>query len=236
MSEDQNKALTTEITIKELNEAITRLKANKSPEGDGFTTKWYKAFRKELMPILLTCNWVLKKAETLPTWKEAIISLILKEGKDKTECGSYRPISILNVDYCIYISVMARRMEKFLPNLIHNDQTGFIHMRQTHDNIKPTLHIMDHIRQHKEKDMILRLDAKKAFDSVSWQYLYKVLNKFGFNESAINNIKAIYDNPTARLKINGHVFNPITLERGVRQGCAWSPLLCDVFGATSPTH
>lgn len=230
LTEDQNKALNAKITAKELNEAITRLKANKSPGSDGFTTEWYKAFRKELMPILLaTCNWALEKAVTPPTWKEAIISLIPKEGKDRTECGSYRPISILNVDYRIYTSVMARRMEEFLPTLIHNDQTGFIHMRQTHDNIKRTLHIMDHIRQHKVKAMILSLDAEKAFDSVSWQYLYKVLNKFGFNELAINAIKAIYDNPTAKLKINGHISHPITLERGVRQGCAWSPLLFAIF-------
>ena len=199
MSADQNKALTAEITAKELNEAITRLKANKSPGSDGFTAEWYKVFRKELMPILLTtCNWVLKKAMTPPTCKEAIISLIPKEGKNRMECGSYRPISILNVDYRIYTSIMAKRLEKFLPTLIHNDQTGFIHMRQTHDNIKRTLHIMDHIQQHEVKSMILSLDAEKAFDSVSWQYLYKVLNKSGFNVSAIN-IKAIYDSPTARL-------------------------------------
>lgn len=111
-------------------EAITRLKVNKSPGSDGFTAEGCKAFRRELMPVLLTtCNWALKKALTPPTWKEAIIFLIQKEGKDRTECGSHRPISILNVDYRIHTSIMARRMEKFHPNQIHYDQTGFIHMR-----------------------------------------------------------------------------------------------------------
>ena len=58
---------------------------------------------------------------------------------------------------------------------------------------------MDHIQQHKEKAIIPSLDTEKAFDSVSWQYLYKVLNKFGFNELVINSINAIYDNSTARI-------------------------------------
>lgn len=124
---------------------------------------------------------------------------------------------------------MAKRMEKLLPNLIHNDQTGFIHMRQTQDNIRRTLHIMHNIKQHKVKALILSLDAEKAFDSVSWRYLFRVLFKFGFSEIMINSIKAIYDNPTARIKINGHLSEPLTLERGVRQGCAWSPLLFAMF-------
>lgn len=124
-------------------------------------------------------------------------------------------------------------MEKFLPLLIHNDQTGFIHMRQTQDNIRHTLHIMDHIQRHKEKALILSLDAEKAFDSVNWRYMYRVFNEFGFSGLAVNSIKAIYDNPTARLKMNGHVSNSFRLERGGRQGCALS---CAFPGTASPTY
>lgn len=52
-------------------------------------------------------------------------------------------------------------------------------MDQTQDNMKFTLHILDQIQRLEEKTIILTLDKEKAFDSVSWQYLYRVLNTFG---------------------------------------------------------
>lgn len=42
--EDQNTELIAEITEKELNSAMSRLKANKTPGTDGFPSEWYKTF------------------------------------------------------------------------------------------------------------------------------------------------------------------------------------------------
>src|SRR4029434_8703145 len=87
----------------DLQAAISRLKAGTAPGSDGYTAEWYKEFKNDLIPFILpTLNWVLEKAQTPPSWKEAIISAIPKEGKDKTECASYRPISVLNIDYKMF--------------------------------------------------------------------------------------------------------------------------------------
>lgn len=230
LDENQNETLTADITEEELKSAINRLKLGKSPGSDGYTSEWYKEFKKELIPVLLpTLNWALKKAQTPPSWKEAIISAIPKEGKDKMECGSYRPISVLNIDYKLFTSIMAKRLEEFLPTLIHNDQTGFIHQRHTQDNIRKTLHILDHIQKNKIEAVVISVDAEKAFDSVNWSFLYRVLHRFGFHDIIIKAIQALYDNPSARIKVNGYLSNRFVLERGTRQGCAWSPLLFALY-------
>lgn len=230
LSEDKNKQLKAEITKEELNSAISRLKSNKSPGPDGFSPEWYKTFRTELTPILLNIfNIALKEGKTPPTWTEATISVIPKEGKDRLDCGSYRPISVLNTDYKLYTSILAKRVEKVLPHLIHTDQTGFISQRQTHDNIRRSLHILSHIQKYKLQALLVSLDAEKAFDSVSWMFLYKTLERFGFHKEFIKGIGTLYNNPTARIKINGYLSDTIKLERGTRQGCGLSPLLFAIY-------
>lgn len=107
------------------------------------------------------------------------------------------------MDYRLFTSIMARRLDFFLPQLIHNDQTGFIQSRQTQDNIRKTLHIIDYIQKSHTEAIIISVDAEKAFDSVNWDFLYKRLQRYKLHDTIIQVMKALYSNPTARIKING---------------------------------
>ena len=230
LSKLENDFLTATITEDELNEAISHLKTNKSPGSDGFPNEWYKKFKEELAPVLLkSFNWTLKKAIAPPSWREAVISVIHKQGKNKEYCESYRPISVLNVDYKLFTSIITHRLQKHLPDLIHEDQCGFISERQTQDNIRRTLHIIEHIKKHNIEAAIFSFDAKQAFDRVSWPFLYGVLERLGFNSQFIACIKALYSEPTARIKINGHLTDRFKLFAGTRQGCCASPALFAIF-------
>lgn len=178
--EDQNNKLTADIMVEEVDKAISKLKTNKSPGPDGFSSEWYKTFRTELKPsLLLIFNKALKEGTIPPTWREATISVIPKEGKDRLDCGSFRPICVLNVDYKLYTSILPRRVEAVFPMLIHTDQTGFISQRQTHDSIRLSLSILSHIQEQSLQALLLNLDAEKAFDSVNLEFFNRVLEKFG---------------------------------------------------------
>ena len=96
---------------------------------------------------------------------------------------------------------------------------------QTQDNIRRTLQIISHIQKNKTAAMVISIDAEKAFDSVNCSFLYRVLHRFGLHETIIKTIQALYNKPTARVKVNGGLSNSFTLERGTRQGCTCSPLL-----------
>ncbi len=85
----------------------------------------------------------------------------LKEGKDTEQYNNFRPVSILNVDYKSYTSILRKRFETFIPDIIDEDQTGFVKGHQTQDNIRRTLHIIDHVQKKGTKARLISLDAEK---------------------------------------------------------------------------
>ncbi len=156
--------------------------------------------------------------------KTSLISLLLKKGKDPLDCSSYRPISLIPCDLKIYAKVFASRMEKVIHSLIKEDQTGFIKGRNASDNMR-RLHILDFADSHPTPCAVFSLDAEKAFDRLEWNYMWAVLQCFGFGEHFISMIKTLYHSPAASV-ITGNIISPsFPLQQGTRQGCPLSPLL-----------
>lgn len=99
------------------------------------------------------------------------------------------PISSLNVDYKHFTSITSKIIEDFLPDIIHEDQTDFIKGRQTQDNIRQTLHIIEQANKQHLSAALVSLNAEKAFDRVSWTFLYGVLKRLGLNYEFISRFK-----------------------------------------------
>ena len=72
---------------------------------------------------------------------------------------------------------------------------------------------------------ILNLDIKKAFDTISHDYIWKVLDAYGFGPQFQQWLKLLYKDIDAKVIVHGHLTQSFPIERGVRQGCSLSPLL-----------
>lgn len=126
LSEPMAKELDGLIKEWEVQQVISTLKNNKSPGLDGYINEFYKTFKKTISPLLLKAyHRALQSGTMAPSWREATIVVIHKEGKDSTKCQSYRPISLLNADLCILTAILARRV-LIRPCLLREDITGTI--------------------------------------------------------------------------------------------------------------
>ena len=62
------------------------------------------------------------------------------------------------------------------------------------------------------------IDFEKAFYSLSWKFLYRVLEFFGYNKNFIQWIKLFNTEITAYVVQCGFMSKPIYINRGCRQG------------------
>jgi len=67
------------------------------------------------------------------------MNLIPKKDADPNLIKNWRPLTLLNFDYKIASKATANRIKTVLPELISDDQSGFIKNRCISDNIR-TLH------------------------------------------------------------------------------------------------
>lgn len=72
---------------------------------------------------------------------------------------------------------------------------------------------------------MVSLDQKQAFDYISREYLWEVLNAYGFNNDLINLIKILYAESTVQVNVNGVLTETFSIRRGVKQGCPLSAAL-----------
>lgn len=225
VSEDEAKMLGAPITTAEVLNAVKSLQSGKSPGPDGFTAEYYKCFANLLVPYLTDMYNEARTSGHLPrTLSEASISLLLKKDKDPLLCGSYRPISLLNVDFKILSKVLALRLQTVLTSIVNSDQTGFMTGQQSFYNTRRLLNIIT-LPSDLSPEVVVSLDAEKAFDRVEWCFLYEVLARFGLGEAFVNWVKILYSSPKASVRTNNISSPPFSLRRGTRQGCPLSPLL-----------
>lgn len=123
--------------------------------------------------------------------------------------------------------IFAFRLNSCLSQYIHSDQAGFVPGRQTSDQTRRIIDIISAIHSnwdHKgPRQGMLSLDIQKAFDSLSWDYLFDVLSRYGFGKLFLALLRILYDTPTASLIIRGYSSQSFIICRGTRQGYSSIP-------------
>jgi hypothetical protein len=111
-----------------------------------------------------------------------------------------------------------------IKTIIYPDQVGFIPEMQGWFNIRKYINVIHYKNKLKDKNnMIISLDAEKAFDKIKHPFMIKGLEITGIQGPYLYIIMLIYNKPAANIKLNEEKLEAITLKSGTRKGCPLSP-------------
>lgn len=87
---------------------------------------------------------------------------------------------------------------------------------------------MDWWKQSHTKGIILKLDFKKAYDSVNWDFLLSKPMNMGFGCKWVSWMKECISSAGVSILVNGSPTPQFTPEKGLRQGDPLSPFLFNI--------
>ncbi|XP_050222864.1 uncharacterized protein LOC126672962 [Mercurialis annua] len=151
--------------------------------------------------------------------------VLIPKVKGAINLTDFRPISLINGVFKLLSKVLANRLSIVLPHVISENQFGFIKGRSIHDCHMVASEILHIAARRKEKIFVIKLDFKKAFDSISWDFILKMLNLMGFNETWREWISSFFDSSQLSVLVNGSPTKNFSMGKGVRQGDPLSPML-----------
>ena len=226
LSKSDSESLETSFTLNELYESLQHMQDGKSPGSDGLTKAFYMKFFDLIGPTLTKLTDVIFNQKSLTeSQRLSYITLLCKDEQNSHLMKNWRPISLLNYDYKIISKSITNRLGTVMDILVHEDQTCAVKGRSIFDNVHLLRNIIDYVDQKDLPCIFLSLDQEKAFDRVSYDFLFKCLRTYGFGDNFISWIKILYTNIHASVIVNNFISSPFDIQRGVKQGCALSPLL-----------
>ena len=228
LEEEEILVLEEPITIQELKEALKNLNSDSAPGCDGLTPSFYLRFWESIKkPFFDSLMESIQERQLTVSQRRAVITLLPKSNdrEQLRDISQWRPISLTTTCYKVFSKVLAIRMQSVIHKLINDNQVGYIKGRNINDHIRLIDDIINFANIKELPGLLVSLDYRKAFDTVSKQAIMASLNKFNFGPVFSQYVDTILNGTEATIKNAGWFSKWFATTRGVRQGCNLSPLL-----------
>jgi hypothetical protein len=179
-SSQLNSGLTDHFTEGEANLTVLSMNMNSAPGPDGFGLAFYRAAWTTVKPqIMQFLHDLFHGQADLERLNRSHMVLIPKKPA-AVEVENFRLICLQNCYLKILSKLLTTRLQKEIPRLIDLHQMGFIRGRSISHTFIHALELVQVCHKRKRPAIVLKLDFAKAFYTVSWDGMFRVLQARGF--------------------------------------------------------
>ncbi|KAL2224004.1 UNVERIFIED_CONTAM: hypothetical protein Sindi_3039800 [Sesamum indicum] len=226
LSNEEAGHLISAFTPDDVKQAVFDIAEDKAPGPDGYSSGFFKAawpvVGQEVTKAVLE---FFSTGKLLKQVNSTLLALIPKVHTPMT-VGDFRPISCCNVLFKIIAKLLVRRLGVVLDKIISPCQGAFIPGRSIGDNILLAQELLTGYNQVRlPPRCTLKVDIRKAYDTVEWDFLLAVLQLFGFPQTFTKWIEECVMTAAFSIGLNGNSHGFFTGARGLRQGDPLSPYL-----------
>ncbi|GFP98893.1 line-1 retrotransposable element orf2 protein, partial [Phtheirospermum japonicum] len=224
---EQSESLVNNVSDDEIKAALFSIGEEKSPGPDGYTSSFFKkAWKTVGGQFWKAVHEFFKSGRLLKQINHTILAMIPKSDRPNS-VGDYRPIACCNVMYKVISKILASTLASTLGTIVDQAQSAFVEGRSMVENIHLAQELLR--KYHRIKKVsprcILKIDLRKAFDSVSWGFLNSVLEGLNFSGKFVSCVMECVTTTSYSISLNGSLHDMFEGKRGLRQGDPLSPFL-----------
>ena len=225
---DEKDLLMKPFTLDEFENIVSSMPCGKSNGKDNIPIDIFKN-STELCSILLACaNNTFQGNQPLPeSLCSVLFRLIPKDPDlDSTNLDNYRPIGLLPMAYRIMSKAITNRLQPMLTRLIGPHQYAYVNGRRSENISRIISEMMFQTATVPNSTILnLKLDFRKAFDSMSFQYVRCFLRAIDTPNLLLVFIMHLLTNLNGAVIINNGYSDTFAIARGTTQGSALSAIL-----------
>ena len=178
--------------------------------------------------MTVLCNQIVDTGKWPSEWSRSVFVPLPKVSGTK-RCEEHRTISLISHCSKILLRILLNRMQNDANREINEVQMGFRKGVGTRDQIFNIRMLAEKSREFNQPIFVAFIDYSKAFDSVSHNKLWKVMEELSIRPSIIKLIRSLYKDQEAAIKVENELSEWFKIEKGVRQGCLLSPLCFNLY-------
>ena len=164
-------------------------------------------------------------------FKESRISALYKNKGDRSDCGSYRGISLLSAPGKVFARVLLNRLKPLSERILPETQFGFRPDRGTCEAIFSIRQLQEKSREQRRHLYLCFVDLEKAFDSVPREALWVIMEKLGCTSKFVRLVRLLHDDMKCCVAVGGEQSGFFSVTCGVKQGCVLAPTLFAMYFA-----